>query len=274
MVIHRDYPCSPQNYQGRRSQPVSFLVLHYVGATGGAEANAKHYHNNSPGISAHYFVDHGPTAEVWASVAEDCVAAHCGRTDGKYKHPTCRNANSIGIEMCCHQRADGSWYIDPETVDAAVALSRDIMARYHIPLDHVLRHYDVTGKLCPRPWVDDPGAWQAFLHRLEEPDMTKDEVQALVDAAVRAAQPRVYTDMDQVPLWARGLVGRAVAAGIIRGDGAGKLSLTDQDLKTLSMMDGGGLIKGGGLIWSGGSPPWRPSSGASASSSTLRASSP
>ena len=245
MVIHRDHPCNARNYQRGRAQPVLYLVLHYVGATGNAEANARYY-GSSPGIgaSAHYFVDHGPTAQVWASVPEGDTAWHCGKSGGNYRHPTCRNANSIGIEMCCHQRPDGSWYIDPETVDTAVELSRDIMARYGIPVGNVLRHYDVTGKLCPRPWVDDPRAWEAFKARLEGPDMTKDEVQALVAEAVRAAQPQLYTDITQVPLWAQGLVGRAMAAGIIKGDGTGKFSLTDQDLKTLSMMDGGGLIKG------------------------------
>lgn len=245
MEVHRGYPCHPRNCQRGRAQPVSFLVLHYVGAEGGAEANVRYY-GSTPGIgaSAHYFVDHGPAAGVWASVPEGDTAWHVGAK--KYRHPLCRNANSIGIEMCCHRRSDGSWYIDPETVDAAVALSRDIMARYHIPVGNVLRHYDVTGKLCPRPWVDEPGQWERFKARLEETDMTKDGVQALVEEAVRAAQPKVYTDLSQVPLWAQGLVGRAMAAGVIHGDGTGRLSLTDQDLKTLSMMDGGGLIRAAG----------------------------
>lgn len=79
-----------------------------------------------------------------------------------------------------------------------------------------------------------------------EIDLTKDEVQALVERAVEAARPKVYTDMSQVPLWAQGLVGRAWAAGIIKGDEAGRLNLTSQDLKTLSMLDGAGLIKGVG----------------------------
>lgn len=245
MEIHREYPCHRRNYQGRRARPVSFLVLHYVGATGGARNNAKYY-GSTPylGASAHYFVDHGPGAQVWESVPEDCVAWHCGRSDGKYKHPLCRNANSIGIEMCCHRRSDGSWYLDPETVSTAAVLSREIMARYHIPIEHVLRHYDVTGKMCPRPWVDDPAAWEDFKSRLEEKDMTKDEVQALIDRAVGAVKPRAYTDMGQVPLWAQALVERAQAAGVIKGDGDGRLNLTDQDLKTLSMLDRLGLLEG------------------------------
>ena len=53
------------------------------------------------------------------SVREEDTAWHCGRSDGKYKHPACRNANSIGIEMCCHQDAKGGWYIDEATMAAA-----------------------------------------------------------------------------------------------------------------------------------------------------------
>ncbi|SBV94470.1 hypothetical protein KL86CLO1_10518 [uncultured Eubacteriales bacterium] len=240
LVIHGDYPCHPDNYQGKRTQTVEYLVIHYVGALGDAQQNAWYYHN-TPGIgaSAHYFVGHAEDgADIWGSVPEDCVASHCGRTDNKYKHPTCRNANSIGIEMCCHQRKDGTWYFDQETIDRTVELARDIMARYGIDVDHVLRHYDVTGKICPAPFVNDASAWENFKERLVEDDMTKEEVQAMIDAA----KPKVYTTLDEIPKWAQGLVERAISEGVIKGDGSGNLNLTIQDLKTLSMMDAAGLL--------------------------------
>ena len=116
MVIHKDYPCNVDNYQRGRALPVSFLVFHYVGATGGARNNAKYYHDRVLKISAHYFVGHASEgAAIWQSVAEADTAWHCGRTDGRYQHPTCRNSNSIGIEMCCRQDASGCWYIDEAT---------------------------------------------------------------------------------------------------------------------------------------------------------------
>ena len=111
MDIHTGYLCNPDNYQKGRAQPVSYLVYHYVGGTGGAEANARYFHNTAgTEASAHYFVDHAPSAEIWQSVPEGNTAWHCGAKT--YRHPACRNANSIGIEMCCHQRPDGTWYID------------------------------------------------------------------------------------------------------------------------------------------------------------------
>ena len=81
--------------------------------------------------------------------------------------------------MCCHQRADGTWDIDEETYAAAAALGRDIMERYGIPLDHVLRHYDVTGKLCPRPLIDED-KWAAFKARLED-TMTQEQFNAMME---------------------------------------------------------------------------------------------
>ncbi len=168
MTVHKDYPCHPKNYRKGRKQAVKYLVIHYVGATGDARNNAKYYGTTANiGASAHYFVGHGPSPEIWSSVAEGDTAWHCGAN--KYKHPDCRNDNSIGVELCCHQDAAGGWYFDAETVDAAVALCQDIIARCGIDRGHVLRHYDVTGKVCPGPFVHDADAWEDFKSRLYAP---------------------------------------------------------------------------------------------------------
>ncbi len=166
--VHTEYPCDSQNYRKGRIEPISYLVVHYVGATGSAQGNAKYFHTHhasSLNASAHFFV--GRAAEggaVYQSVSVADTAWHCGAK--QYRHPLCRNCNSIGVELCCHKDGRGEWYFDPETVAAAQTLCRSLMAQYHIPLDHVLRHYDVTGKDCPAPFVADPAAWQAFLKAL------------------------------------------------------------------------------------------------------------
>ena len=238
--VCRDYPCNAANYQRGRALPVSYLVMHYVGALGGARDNARYYGSAVVGASAHYFVDHGPGAAVYASVAEGDTAWHCGRADGKYKHPKCRNANSIGIELCCHQDKAGHWYIDPETVAAAVELARDIVARYGIPEAKALRHYDVTGKLCPRPWVEDTAAWEGFKARLYAPVDKEDE-----------DMPKVYTAIEEVPTWAQDTVRRAMrtpsrdgpgGAMLLQGDQYGRLHLTDEAITTLELLRKAGLL--------------------------------
>ncbi len=165
--VHTEYPCDSQNYRKGRRRAIAYLVVHYVGATGSAQANAAYFHTHhaaSLNASAHFFVGHANEGgAVYQSVDVADTAWHCGAKT--YRHPLCRNDNSIGVELCCHKDAAGAWYFDPETVTAAQALCRRLMVQYHIPLDHVLRHFDVTGKNCPAPLID-PAAWQAFLNAL------------------------------------------------------------------------------------------------------------
>lgn len=133
---------------------IKYLVIHYVGALGGAEANCKYYASGYIGASAHYYV--GFDGEIWQSVEDKDIAWHCGAK--AYKHPECRNGNSLGIEMCVRnkgsQAADSrDWYFEDATVQAAITLTKELMAKYGVPADRVIRHYDVTGKICPNPYV-------------------------------------------------------------------------------------------------------------------------
>ena len=117
----------------------------------------------------------GHGGEIWQSVDEQDTAWHCGAKS--YRHSACRNGNAIGVELCCRRRGDlpagaaatQGWYFEPETVDAAVELCRDIVGRYGLSRGRVLRHYDVTGKVCPAPFVYDGGSWEAFLDRVFAP---------------------------------------------------------------------------------------------------------
>lgn len=153
MEIHK--LLTPFNHTSSTIDRIKYIVIHYVGATGGAEANCKWYAGADRGASAHYYVDFDGT--VWQSVEDKNVAWHCGTKNG-YKHPDCRNSNSIGIEMCVRNKgnkADTSrdWYFEDITVKTAIALTKELMRKYNIPADHVIRHYDVTGKICPNPYV-------------------------------------------------------------------------------------------------------------------------
>lgn len=216
--------CNTDNYRVGRTQPVRYIVMHYTANNGDTARNNCDYYRRVGGLqaSAHYFVDeHG----VMQSVREGDTAWHCGAR--AYWHPECRNGNSIGIEMCSRKRADGSYYIKPETVANAAALAKDIMQRYCIDSDHVLRHYDVTGKRCPMPWVDDPAQWDAFKASLAPEENTDEEDE---DDMVR------YNTIDDVPGWARGTVKEMMDAGLIAGTGGGRLDLSDDMLRMLYIM--------------------------------------
>ena len=98
---------------------------------------------------------------------EQETAWHCG-TRGVYYHPYCRNGNSIGVALCSRVR-DGRQVFLPGTVRRAQALVRMLMERYGIPAENVLRHYDVTHKTCPAPFVEHAASWTAFRAGLAAP---------------------------------------------------------------------------------------------------------
>lgn len=218
MTVHRDKPCHKSNYTAGRRGAVKYLVVHYVGAAGSARNNAAYYGSTPDiGASAHYFVGHAAEgAAVWASVAEKDTAWHCATT-GRYYHPECRNANSIGVELCCHKGADGTWYFDEETVEAAVELCRDIVARYRLDKAHMVRHYDVTHKVCPAPFVLDEGAWQAFKDMVfrEEESMDEERIRAIVREEL-AGLEKARAD-GEADSWAKGAWDRLTADGLFDG---------------------------------------------------------
>lgn len=159
------------NYKKGRTSSIQYIVIHYTANNGDtAKNNADYFHNNrNLKASAHYFVDEN---EVWQSVKEGDTAYHCGGTS--YKHKFCRNGNALGVELCSRKNAAGHYYFKNATVDRALELTRELMDKYNAPIENVLRHYDVTGKNCPAPFVDNPEQWTHFKKRLEEDEMEKE----------------------------------------------------------------------------------------------------
>lgn len=159
-------PADCRNFRraARRAGEIRYIVLHSAAGEGSARQQAERAAGYAAGVSAHYYVD---GQAVWQSVADRDVAWHCG-TRGAYAHPYCRNGNSIGVALCGRMQ-DGRQTFLPETVRRAQALVRRLMARYGIPAENVLRHYDVTHKTCPAPFVESDARWAAFCAGLDGP---------------------------------------------------------------------------------------------------------
>ena len=128
-----------------------------------AKANANYFSGAGRNASAHFFVD---DAEIYQSVELRDTAWHCGAKS--YKHGSCRNANSIGIEMCC---TAGNYRISDRTKENAAYLCAFLCKMLGIGASgvdsYVLRHYDVTGKNCPAQMVSNPTEWQEFKNRVK-----------------------------------------------------------------------------------------------------------
>lgn len=151
------------------SRPVTsikYIVVHYTANDGDTdEGNGNYFANNVLQVSAHYFVDDD---SVTHSVPDSYIAWHCGAK--QYKHRYCRNANSIGVEICDDVK-NGIVYPSQKTINNALELVRALMKKYNVPKENVLRHYDVTGKLCPMYWsgsAEKDAAWRTeFWNKLD-----------------------------------------------------------------------------------------------------------
>lgn len=135
---------------------IKYLVIHYVGAVSTAANNAAYFYTANRGASAHYFVD---DSSIWQVVEDKNAAWHCGGglqgSGGHSFYKKCTNANSIGIEMCCKKDKSGKLYITEKTIAQTTKLVQYLMDQYDIPASRVIRHYDVTGKHCPAPYIPE-----------------------------------------------------------------------------------------------------------------------
>lgn len=229
--------CNPSNYRKGREFPVHWIVLHFTANNGDtAQNNADYFAREVVKASAHYFVDPN---EIYQSVKDTDTAWHCGRERGGSYYNDCRNANSIGIEMCSVIR-NGVYVIPEETVKNAVELVRYLMARHHVPVSRVCRHYDVTHKECPEPWVRNPNQWENFKKMLTEKeveDMTEQQTRAIAQQEIKKANAKVYDRVQDCPEWAKDTVQRLVNKGFLQGDENGKLGLTEDLMRVLVIND-------------------------------------
>ena len=154
--ILKEQPAADENYGGSRSaETIRYLVIHYTGNDGDSAANnAAYFQNHIVKSSAHYFVD---DTTVYRSVPDLKIAWAVGgtrysdirETGGASMYGVITNRNSISIELCDTVR-DAAYRASEATLTNAVQLCRILMEQYQIPVSRVCRHFDVTGKHCPR----------------------------------------------------------------------------------------------------------------------------
>lgn len=150
-----------QNFNNGSINRIKYIVVHFTANNGDTAYSNTKYFKEYRGASAHYFVDEN---SIYQSIEDKNVAWHCGANS--YKHPCCRNSNSLGVELCSRKDNKGNYYFMDKTVDNAVELVKMLMTKYNVPIANVIRHYDVTGKNCPAPFVRNNKAWQEFKSRL------------------------------------------------------------------------------------------------------------
>lgn len=242
---------TPYNFALMNSKRNQYIVIHYVGGVSTAKNNVDYYARTKLQASAHYFVDE---ISIWQSVADKDRAWHCGGglqgRNGHKFYGLCTNSNSIGIEMCCKKTASGEWCFEPETVKNTVDLVKMLMKKHNIPIDRVIRHYDVTGKTCPAPYIDE-SKWQEFKTMITESgdlNMTQyEELKGLINTLVKQVEmltksrEKVYNNIKEIPEWGRPTMQKLVNKGLYTGSGENALNLPENLLRTLVINDRAGL---------------------------------
>lgn len=168
-----------------KNRKIKYIVIHYTaGITsrpGTAKSNAKYFAKETTKASADFIIDDENIVQYNPDI-KNRYCWHCGgskyKTKGGSLYKVCTSANSIGIEMCSTNSAkkvtnpnDASWYFTDAVIDNCVELTKKLMKEYDIKPDHVIRHYDINGKLCPGiiGWNEDTNdisKWQDFIVRV------------------------------------------------------------------------------------------------------------
>lgn len=146
------------------------IVMHWTADPGATDQAEKNFFDGKDGgggryASAHFFVDRDsatliiPLDEVaYHANEKPCKIDKLAATASYYKNGGA-NLTSIGIEMCVEK--DGS--IHGATVKKSEQIAAELCKRYNLsPQEDIYRHYDITGKNCPAPWVDHPELFTQF----------------------------------------------------------------------------------------------------------------
>lgn len=161
-----------------------YIVVHYLGVVG---QNFELWNN---GYGATFTI--AWNGDVYWTADYTAVTWQCGGSiqgeskdgDGVAPHRfygKCTNYNSVSIENCI-KRTDGKyegddnddkWYFTEETQESLVWAVSKMMDDLNIPIDRVIRHFDVTGKTCPNPYVRENGkngnwTWNQFKANLAQ----------------------------------------------------------------------------------------------------------
>lgn len=134
------------------NRTIKYLVIHYTAGSSSAAGKARQIKNvfEKRQASADFAVDDKEMVQF----NPDLNNYYCWAVGGGNG---ITNQNSISIEICSNLKSgtDSSkanhegWYFTEESINNAIKLSKILMKKFNIPINRVVRHYDVTGKLCP-----------------------------------------------------------------------------------------------------------------------------
>jgi len=175
-------------------KPIKYIVIHCTGnySNGaGAEAHYNYWNSGNVGQSADFVVDDSNVIQLNDYIKY--YTWHCGDGQGKYG---ISNSNSIGIEICVNPNSNFEL-----AVENAKSLVKYLMTALNINIEHVVRHYEASKKMClfefsANNWVK----WWEFKKQLEVVKIK--ELDSINDIVWELAEKGIISDKD---LWLKKL---------------------------------------------------------------------
>ena len=143
---------NPYSRPGTETEEITGIVVHYTANPGSTAQNNRDYFN---GLKD----SHETEASSNFIVGLDGEIIQCVPTWEMAYASNSRNIDTVSIE-CCHPDETGKF--TDETYRALVQLTAWLCVKFDLTEDQVIRHYDVTGKNCPKYFVENEDAWAQF----------------------------------------------------------------------------------------------------------------
>ena len=157
--IERDLiPVNPYSRSGELLSSIDGIVVHYTANPGTTAKQNRNYFagladGSGTSASSHFIIDTDGTILQCVPMSEIAYASND------------RNRDTLSIE-CCHEDESGQFTM--ETYQSLVKLTAWLCDTYGLETDQVIRHYDVTGKLCPKYYVEHEDKWDTLKKDIEK----------------------------------------------------------------------------------------------------------
>lgn len=145
------------------NRPIKYIAIHYTAGASSKQGSARNCKKvfESRKASADFAVDDVEIVQFNPDLKNNyCWAV--GDTKNMFSlggnlYGVATNKNTISIEICSNLKYGTSakypnhsgWTFTGESLRNAAELTKILMEKYNIPIERVIRHYDVSGKMCP-----------------------------------------------------------------------------------------------------------------------------
>ena len=136
---------------------VHAIVVHYTANPGVDAVANRNYFNNLP--KANERKQKKTYASSHFVIGLDGTIVQCIPLEEMAYASNDRNSDTVSIE-CCHKKENGKF--TAQTQAALIQLCTYLCIKFDLTEENLIRHYDVTGKICPKYFVENEGAWDQF----------------------------------------------------------------------------------------------------------------